>query len=313
VNAAVIHELRSARIGTVIVTGSGGFVGRRIVAALRSLGTRVVEIRSRSDCDLRDPGQVKKRLHGCRPDVIVHLAASPDEGGTTVDGPQYTNTVLCAVNTAQLASPNSPCLFVNVGSYKQYGRIGLPFLEEATPRPERAYGFAKQVSEEVIRQREGGDFRAVYLRLGPVVGEGQRATNLVPNVVLAIRDGRAQRLGLADVPWDPVYIDDAIEAILLAIARRLSWGQTINVSGGLGISVQQVVTAIARLMAAEHCLAEMRRFHGAVLPMVGDISRARRLLGWRPHTPLLEALRRCIEHYAGPESLRADVAGGFES
>src|SRR5579859_2230287 len=120
----------------VLVTGSAGFIGRYCVELLHDLGQEVLEIRNRIDCDLRDRDAVRRRLRGMNPDAVIHLAASPDPGHHDSLYLESTeNTLGCTRNLLAGLRRERPCVFVHVGSYKQYGMTSIPFREDDEPRP----------------------------------------------------------------------------------------------------------------------------------------------------------------------------------
>src|SRR5262249_40908130 len=88
---------RSEMIKTlVLVTGSGGFIGQHLVQTLRAGGQPCFELMNHQDCDLTDREALTKRIAALRPEVVVHLAASPDPG-ERIDlyASSAENTILC--------------------------------------------------------------------------------------------------------------------------------------------------------------------------------------------------------------------------
>lgn len=286
----------------VLVTGSGGFIGRHLVARLRSLNRPVIEIRGRIDCDLRDPSAVRRRLEGLAPEVVFHLAASRD--GSADQDSAYLNTVQCMSGLLEALPEGRHCTVVNVGSYKQYGTIPAPFSEEAIPSPQSSYACGKQDAEHLLASRLSPSLSGVLARLGPVIGPGQPNEALIPHTLHLLRETSQPQIFAADSWWDPIYIDDALDALLRLAHCQEARGQIINLSSGCAWTPRRVVVALAALYGLQRDATTIRPRCGQ--PLLGDVGRSRKLLGWRPKIGLEEGLRRIAANY---RLVRAEILG----
>jgi nucleoside-diphosphate-sugar epimerase len=277
----------------VLVTGSGGFLGGYVVAALKRARAQVFEIGSRRECDLREREAVTERLKQVRPEVVIHLAATADPPGRALSTDGFDNTVLATANLVHALPRDRACLFVHAGSYKQYGAIATPFLETCEPQPCCPYGHAKNLSEQIVRGALGGGLEAVFLRLGYIYGPWQPRTSLVPAAIHALREGGS--FAAADTIWDAVYVEDAAAAILQAAVARAGRGLVINVSCGIPHTPLDVIRTLAELMDVK--LEEGRIVARPAPPsqLFGCIERAGRCLGWEPRISLREGLWRCLD------------------
>lgn len=281
----------------VLVTGSGGFLGKHIVFELQKLPINLFGISNRLDCDLRDLTAVKSRLQKIKPDVIIHLAASPDTKNNRFDS-AFFNTISCTLNLLQALPASHKCLFIHVGSYKQYGDIPIPFQEKNILNPVGSYGLAKSISEMLIRYRENRNFRAVYLRLGPVFGPGQSINNLIPHTIYSIIKNETKKLVASNITWDPIYVTNVVEAISSCIFQEETWGETINISTGSPYTPKEVMQYIAQLMNVNSI--EFGRYEDQneihPLPCLGNISRAAELMLWKPRISIQEGLRLTLDY-----------------
>lgn len=151
----------------VLVTGSGGFVGPHVVWALRRAGAEVFELRNREDCDLSNLKAAEQRLAVVQPEIVIHLAASPDHARFQPADAYNTLASTTSILHA-LERLGTDCRIVHAGSYKQYGSAPLPYREAGPARPTTAYGRAKHQSESLIRAATDARISAVFLRLGPI-------------------------------------------------------------------------------------------------------------------------------------------------
>jgi UDP-glucose 4-epimerase len=100
---------------------------------------------------------------------------------------------------------------------------------------------------------------------------------------------------------DYLFIDDCVEAIMLAGQRR-DLHQIINVGSGIGISLLEVIETLSRLLGRD---IEWRRAPGREFDVpisVLSVDRARDLLGWQPRTSFEEGLERTIRAFTDTAS-----------
>jgi len=288
----------------ILVTGSGGFVGRPLVRRLRELGHSVAEVRNRNDCDMADLGAIEGRIAATRPEAIIHLAASPDSGatGNAIDA----NTVMSVQNLIKAVRPGA-CYVIHVGSYKQYGEVPLPFCETGRVNPVTRYGHSKNLAEHLLRRAERlGTIRLTSLRLGPVYGPGQSSRSLVARLIDSCA-GESNGLQLGIKPWDPLYIDDAVEAVAAVLQTERCVGGTFNVSSGVETNPARVAELVGAEFGLPAALIRSRLPVSESLgwSCLGDITRMTATTGWRPKCPHAEGVRRTVDAFKDSTLQRA--------
>lgn len=316
-----------------VVTGASGSVGsavvRRLVAADRRVRAFVRQVPDELVPDVQyvvgnlgDPEAVDGAVRGA--EVVIHAGAAmsgpwPEHHGATVVG---TRNVIEAVHRSQVRQ------LVHVSSmsvvdWAGVGRREIP-IDEATPLEPRAdergaYTRAKLEAERSVAEAACAGAPCVILRLGAIFGGG------IPLVSPAVARRLGQRwvvLGNGRLPVPLVYIDDAVDAILAAVERRLIGGEVIQV-----IDHEQLTQAEILAMAdgdgrdalriprpvvfslgkvSEYVLRPLGRqspigvyrLRSALTPATFDSRRAEQLLGWRPRVGVREGIRRVV-HDAG--------------
>ncbi len=137
------------------------------------------------------------------------------------------------------------------------------------------------------------------LRLSQVYGPGDTSAKVLPCFVRACLRGDAPELrGDGSDTRDWLFVDDAIEAFLLALARRVPG--TFNVATGAGSTVGEALAIVRRLTGFA---GEPRRLPSATPPthVVLDVARAREKLGYAPQVGLEEGLRRTVAWFRHAE------------
>ena len=167
----------------VMVTGGGGFLGRRIVHELEERGATPIVIRS-ADYDLTEPERVRAALLESRPDYVIHAAAVVGGIGANRERPGdffYANAVMGVhlIHEAWRAGIRKLLIVGTVCSYPKYTEV--PFREEdlwsGYPEETNApYGLAKKmllVQAQAYRDQYGFDSAFVI----PRTSSGLRTTS----------------------------------------------------------------------------------------------------------------------------------------
>ncbi|MGK5115216.1 NAD-dependent epimerase/dehydratase family protein [Geodermatophilus sp. CPCC 205506] len=275
-----------------VVTGAGGFVGRHLVARLRSDGWDVVPL-TRADVDLADPDAGASAVRAADPDVVFSLAAgraktTPAERAATV-----------AVNTSPWlvdALPGRCRAVVRLGSSTEYAAGPGPLAEDAALRPRGFFG-ATKASGSLLLQAAAAErgVRAAVLRAFQVYGPGDHPTRLVPVVLGAARTGAVVPLPGHVSRRDWVWVGDVVDAcVRAALADHLPPGQVLNVGTGVQTSTEELVATAERVTGRS--IATAPGAHPGrdwdTADWVSDPSAAAAMLGWRPTVDLAEGLAR---------------------
>ena len=225
----------------VVVLGSGGFLGRGLVAACGAAGVEVAGLASR-DIDLAEASAGARLAERLRPtDVLVFLAAlTPDKGrdsGTLMRNLAIARAV-CeatrAVGIAQIVYASSDAVY----------SFATALISEDTPAvPVDLYG-AMHRTRELMLAAEANAPVAV-LRLTAVYGAGDTHNSYGPNrfVRQAVKDGRIPLFGNGEETRDHLYADDAVDLIL----KVVSYGSTgvLNLATGASATFRAVAEMVA--------------------------------------------------------------------
>jgi nucleoside-diphosphate-sugar epimerase len=188
--------------------------------------------------------------------------------------------------------------FVHLGSWLEYPAHASPLREDVPADPASFRGVAKAAATLLCRQfsRER-KWPLAVLRLFSVFGPWETSTRFVPSAIRAALDGGELPLTPPGVCRDFVFVDDVVEACLLAAVADIRPGEVINVGSGEGHANEEVVALVerasgraVRVRSGEHPLAPHDGVHCAA-----EIQRARDVLGWAPRHSLAEGIARFVE------------------
>lgn len=306
----------------MLVTGSEGLIGRALVTRLRREGHRVLglDLRSRHplECgDIRDRVHLRERLS--RVSGVIHLAAvsrvapaerDPDQCfETNVGG---TRLLLAEAHSAPLAPW---VLFAS--SREVYGQpTTLPVVEDAPHCPVTVYGRSKSEGEAAMREWAARGVRTAIVRLSNVYGSHyDQPERVIPAFVSAALAGRPLLVRGPDRVFDFVFVDDVVRG-LARVVRALVEGRTLP---PLHLMSGTAVTLLGLAEKVLHCSGSASRIEAEAAPasevsrFVGDISRATRMIGFRPKIDLQDGLSRLVnELRSAPDPNRkAPVSRGF--
>ncbi len=272
-----------------LVTGASGFLGRALLAALRRSGQRVRVLVRRADPrlgslaeqvvigDLGDPRIVEHAVQGAR--TVYHVGAAM--GGSPREFEAGTVWGTRNVVDACLRHGTQRLVYVSSMSVLDHaGRDPLMVVHEGSPlepHPERrgSYTQTKLVAETHVRDaiRERG-LPAVVVRPGQIVGPGSEATT--PNGTLAIA-GRWIAVGPAAQTLPLVYVDDVVDALLLAGCAPAAAGRLVHVVDPAIVTQGEYLARVARKRGRELRLARWPK--GLLLVLALGVEALGKLLG----------------------------------
>lgn len=309
--------MATTRASRVLVTGGAGFIGSHLVERLVARGDRVTvvdDLRNGRRDNLGAAEHVRLVEGDCAAaahllasepfDLLFHLAA-PAYVPPSVEDPiadlranvEQTLIVLQAMRALEQA----PRL-IHVSSAAVYGQPNVqPIREDCPPAPVSPYGVDKFAAEEHVRvaARLHG-LEAVILRYFPVYGPRQRKQVVFDLINKVIADPRRiEVFGTGRELRDMVYVDDVVEATLVAAAHAPAEGEVYNVGSGTMAPIAEVVRHVTRALEASPAVV----YTGAVRKgdserMCADITRLR-ALGYQPHVSMADGIARTVAWVTG--------------
>jgi UDP-glucose 4-epimerase len=185
--------------------------------------------------------------------------------------------------------------FIYASSSSVYGTVKyLPFDEEHPTYPVSPYGVSKLMAEHYSRVFfELYGLSTVTLRYFTVYGPRMRP-DLAINIFTrqALKNEPLTIFGTGDKTRDFTYIDDIVDANMLALAKG---NGVYNIGGGHRVSIRELAEKIIEITKSTSVIQYKDSKKGDAEHTFADTSKAWRDLGWIPKTSLDQGLRRYIE------------------
>lgn len=311
-------------MGLHLVTGGAGFIGSHISARLLRDGHRARVLDNLStgrrenldflraaggDCfeylegDIRDRDTCLRACEGV--EFVFHQAALASvQRSVENPGDSTAVNVLGTVNVFSASRERSVRRVVSASSSSVYGdTLTLPKHEEMPLAPLSPYAASKLAGEQFARvfaQTLG--LETVSLRYFNVFGPRQDPNSqyaaVIPLFITALlKDLRPVVYGDGLQSRDFTYIDNVVEANLLAASSRDGSGEAVNVACGERYSLLELLAALGRIVGRNAMPEHRPPRVGDVLHSQASIEKARTLFGFRPGIGFEDGLRRTVEYF----------------
>jgi UDP-glucose 4-epimerase len=294
----------------VLVTGASGFIGANLVRRLLQLGAEVYAQYSstyqkienlpihRRKTDLCDLKSTKTLVRQIEPSVVFHLAAFGVNQTSDIQRAIRVNVVGTA-NLLQSLLDSRIEQFVHTGTCHEYGEQQGKIRESAPIAPRSVYAATKAASTAIcLSFSHQFDFPLAIVR--PFVAYGPFANDytIVSAVILHALRGKDIRLSSGLTKRDFVYVDDVVDAYTKVANKEVS-GEIINIGSGIELFIKDVVKQTLDLMKnpIKPLFGALPDRNGEIWHLQADISKAKRIIGWEPKTPLKKGLERTIEWF----------------
>lgn len=277
----------------VLVTGSSGFVGSKLVKELIKNNAEVIRLDLAEGFDITEWSEISSTPNF---DIAFHLAARsyvPDSYQNPRDF-YYTNVVGTANILELCRLKNAKMVFAS--SYVYGIPEFLPISEQHPIKGVNPYSQSKIACEKLCEgyNRDSG-VNCVIIRPSNIYGPGQTRNFLIPTIInqldsgiVNLRDSRPKR--------DLVYIDDVVDFYIKAGRYSSNSYEIINCGYGKSFSVKEIADQIltsASLKIKVNYLESDRKIE--IMDSQYDVAKADKLLNWKPKITLEKGIANIVD------------------
>ena len=288
---------------TLVITGSSGFVGQKLVkAALKSeykvIGIDIEKVET-LECEQLKIDLANEDFYNLVPknSVIIHLASLSTDtsckknplGAIEANLKATVRVVENAnrINSLQLIFASSEWVYPEKPEYcEQFETDSLDLINLKS-----LYAISKLTGESLIRTICKVPYS--LLRFGIIYGPRKLPGSAVESIAFKISQETNIEVGSSKTSRSFIYIDDLIEGILkvIEIGNSVAGVIPINISGNKLYSLGEIVEIVNQFLEKKVKITETGTIPSIRNP---NIQRAREVLGWEPKTTLIDGVKKCL-------------------
>ena len=302
----------------ILVTGGAGYIGSHTAKLLFKKGYKPLIFDNLTEGykeavkwgnlitgDLRDKFSIETAFQNFKIDGVVHFAASCLVGESmTKPAEYYQNNMISTFNLLEAMRKFKVNNLIFSSTCAVYGNpASVPITEDLPKNPINVYGKTKMICEELIKDYEEAYkiknvifryFNAAGCDFDCETGEKHRPeTHLIPCFMDYIL-GDAPKFSIFGIDYntldgtcirDYIHVNDIAEAHILGLEYLLkenSKSQIFNLGNGNGYSVKDIINTIQSVSGLDKNPATGPRRIGDPPILIGDYSKAQRILSWEP-------------------------------
>src|SRR5216117_22381 len=314
----------------VLVTGGAGFIGSHLVEKLLASGHEVVILDDFNDfydpqtkhaniaglardvtvyhVDLRDSESVRNLFHREKVDAIAHLAARAGVR-PSIQQPRlyYDTNVTGTLHLLEAARVTGVERFVFASSSSVYGASKtVPFSEDEHLSQTFSPYAATKVAGEFLCSTYSHlyQLRVVALRYFTVYGPRQRPDLAIHRFTRRIHAGQPiEQFGDGTTRRDYTYIDDVVQGTIAALQYEGPLFDIFNLGESETIQLKDLIVAIENALEKKAKVNQLPEQPGDMPLTCADISKARKLLGYKPTMKFSEGLPRFVKWFLSSQRL----------
>ncbi|MFH1541822.1 MAG: NAD-dependent epimerase/dehydratase family protein [bacterium] len=305
--------------GPIVIFGAGGFIGANLFRAILAV---------RNDCfavthqqlvpwrlqdlpadnilyaDLNKPETLRIILDKFNFKTIFNFAAYGSYSKQRDIEQIYKTNIVGPAILLELCAAKGFAAFVQAGSSSEYGINSAAPKEEAQLIPNSHYAVSK-VADSALAKYYGQvkKLPVINLRLYSAYGPYEEPDRLIPVLLSQGLAGKYPPLVAPDISRDFVYIDDIVEATVLAanVGVQKIPGGSLNIATGNKTKVRDIVQLAKEIFNLDHepVWGTMPNRMWDLSDWYGDPTKAQEVLGWKATTTLKEGLKRTSQWMRG--------------
>jgi len=305
----VFRNGEETKMNKILVTGSSGTIGTALCIELikNRYDVTGVDIKPNEWNSEVDKRTVLVDLSVGVPvggvfDLIIHLAANAKVHQSVKQPDLARDNFLMTYNVLEYARRmNAPVIFAS--SREVYGDNIITFAkaeETIEPRKLKSPYAATKVAAEALVCAYNQSYNLDYIifRLSNVYGKYDKSERVIPTWIKAAGKGEDLIVYGKEKAYDFTYIDDCVDAFMLAAKRfESAKNETYNIAFGDAIKLTDLAVLIQKEMGVKGELKIKQNRAGEVGFYHADIDNARRKLMFEPKVDIKEGIKKTVKWY----------------
>ena len=314
--------MEKKKMPKILVTGGAGFIGSNLTEALLQRGhfVRILDDFSTGKRenlifdkaypspevikgDIREFSTCQKAVKGI--EYVFHQAALPSVQ-RSIEDPETSNAINVGgtLNILLAAREEKVKRVIYASSSSVYGDTPtLPKHEEMPPDPLSPYALQKYIGERYCRLfYQLYSLETIALRYFNIFGPKQDPNSLysavIPKFIDALLQGRPPIIfGDGEQSRDFTYIENVVQANLLAMSAEHLHGEAINIACGKRISLNQLLNVLKEILGSKLSPIYQEPRQGDVKHSLADIRKGKEILNYEPTVGIEIGLEKTVEFF----------------
>ncbi|MEM2160978.1 MAG: NAD-dependent epimerase/dehydratase family protein [Candidatus Nitrosotenuis sp.] len=276
-------------MGSVLITGSSGFIGTEVVKKLQNSNIIIDSVNSRH-IDLRDREQVMKLESA---EAVIHLGGKIPQKGLEWNE-YFDNNVTGVLNILEYCVRKKVKKMIYISTYV-YGKPEYCPIDEKHPvNPHTPYSESKYLGERLCEFFcNNSDLKVVILRPFNIFGQFMRRGFLMANIIDSLKTGKKLTIVNKNSKRDFLYVDDFVDLLVKVLDYDCKF-EIFNVGSGTSYSFAQIINKIEKITSKKIYVDYEEDKSTYIDNITADISKIKNSISWKPKTSLEQGLQRIL-------------------
>ncbi len=277
-------------MGKILVTGSSGFIGKKIVKRLDKLKV-IIDSNNSERIDLQNKEQVMK-LDSV--DMVIHLGGKTPQNELKWSE-YFDNNVIGTLNVLEYCIQKKVKKMIYVSSYVYGNPKYCPIDENHPINPHNAYTESKYIGERLCEfYCNRSDLNLIILRPFNIFGESMREGFLITNLINSVKTGKKLTIVNKNSKRDFLHVDDFVDLIVKLIDYDFKF-EVFNVGAGRSYSFEDIIKKIERMTSQKINVDYEENKEIFIDDITSDISKIKNKIDWQPRIKFDEGLEKMLK------------------
>tara|TARA_B110000467_G_scaffold158164_1_gene173923 strand:+ start:302 stop:1141 length:840 start_codon:yes stop_codon:yes gene_type:complete len=279
-------------MNSILVTGSSGFIGRKVLEKLPKLGV-ITDYDNSIRIDLQNINEVMKINSA---DIVIHLAGKTPKKELKWND-YFNNNISSTLNILEYCIIKNVKKLIYVSNYI-YGNPKYSPIDEIHPiNPHNSYSESKYLGERLCKfYCDKMNINLIILRPFNIYGESMNKNFLLSNLINSIKTDQKMTIVNKDSRRDFLHVDDFVDLILKIKDYNCKF-EIFNVGTGISFSFNEIIEKIEKITSKKLNLEYLEDKKIFMDDIKADISKIKEKLDWKPKVGIDEGLKRMLKNY----------------
>ena len=277
-------------MGKILVTGSSGFIGKKIVKRL-DRSELITDSNNSERIDLQNRDQVMKLDSA---DMVIHLGGKTPQNELKWSE-YFDNNVIGTLNILEYCIQKKVKKMIYVSSYVYGNPKYCPIDENHPINPHNAYTESKYLGERLCEfYCNRSDLNLIILRPFNIFGESMREGFLITNLINSVKTGKKLTIVNKNSKRDFLHVDDFVDLIVKLIDYDFKF-EVFNVGAGISYSFEDIIKKIERITSQKINADYEENKEIFIDEITSDISKIKNKTNWQPRIKFDEGLEKMLK------------------